>query len=160
MAQRVNSLANPIVIRPAAPGDAAGLRAACWPDRPHDVIVELLRRAEKIADQQRGLAATALWEDQPAAFAMLTLWPRCAEISDLIVAERLRGRHIGTALIEYLEAAGRRFGASTLEIGAALSNPRALALYQRLGFSEGRVLTLDLAGGPEPVLYLYRPIAP
>jgi ribosomal protein S18 acetylase RimI-like enzyme len=48
--------------------------------------------------------------------------------------------------------------ASTLEIGAALSNPRALGLYRRLGFVDGRILDLDLGNGPEPVMYLYKPV--
>ena len=41
-----------------------------------------------------------------------------------------------------------------VEIGVALSNPRAMALYQRLGFVEDRVINLDLGSGAEPVMYL------
>lgn len=150
---------SPIIIRPIAVDDAAALNTACWADLPRDVVVDLLRRAQKVADRRRGLAVTALWRDQPCAFAMLTLWSRCAEISDLVVSEPLRGRKIGTALIEYLSATARDLGATMLEIGAALSNPRAIALYRRLGFRDGRVITVELGSGPEPVLYLYRPIA-
>ena len=149
-----------IVIRPIAVDDADALNAACWSDRPRDVVIDLLQRAEKAAARRRGLAVTALWRGQPCAFGMLTLWTRCAEISDLIVTEPLRGHQIGTALIEYLSAAARDLGASMLEIGAALSNPRAIALYRRLGFRDGRVLTLELGSGLEQVLYLYRPVAP
>ena len=148
-----------VIIRPIALDDAAALNAACREDRPHDVVIDLLRRAKKVADNRRGLAVTALWRDQPCAFAMLTLWSRSAEISDLVVSEPMRGRRIGTELIEYLSAAARDLGASMLEIGAALSNPRAIALYRRLGFRDGRVITLELGSGPEPVLYLYRPIS-
>jgi len=149
-----------IVIRPTALDDAAGLNAACWADRPRDVVIDLLRRAEKVATRRRGLAVTALWHGQPCAFGMLTLRSRSAEISDLIVTEPLRGRRIGTALIEYLGAAAHDLGATMLEIGAALSNPRAIELYRRLGFRDGHVITLDLGNGPELVLYLYRAIGP
>lgn len=147
-----------IVIRPISLDDAAALNAACWADRPREVVVDLLRRAEKIAARQRGLAVTAVWRDQPCAFGMLTLWSGCAEISDLIVTEPLRGHRIGTALIEYLSAAAHGLGATVLEIGAAVSNPRAIDLYRRLGFRDGRVVPVELGSGPEPVLYLYRMI--
>lgn len=149
-----------IVIRPVALDDAAALNAACWADRPRDVVIDLLRRAERVAARRRGLAVTALWRDEPCAFGMLSLRSRYAEISDLIVTEPLRGRRIGTALIEYLSAAAHDLGATMLEIGGALSNPRAIELYRRLGFCDGRVITLDLGHGPEPVLYLYRAIGP
>ncbi len=145
-----------ILIRPTSVDDATGLHARCWPDRPRDVVVGLLRRAEQLARYRRGLGVTAVLSGQPCGFALLTLWPRCAEISDLIVSEPLRGQRIGTQLVEYLATAARDLGASVLEIGAALSNPRAIALYRRLGFVDGRIIEIDLGSGPEPVLYLYR----
>lgn len=159
MTSEPDLLLDRVMIRPIALDDADGLKATCWSDRPRDVVVDLLRRAQRLAEQRRGLAVTALRENQPCAFAMLTLWPHCAEISDLIVSEPLRGRRIGTGLIEYLATTARGLGATVLEIGAALSNPRAIELYRRLGFSDGRVVTLDLASGPEPVLYLYRAVS-
>jgi len=159
MTSEPDLLLDRVMIRPIALDDADGLKATCWSDRPRDVVVDLLRRAQRLAEQRRGLAVTALREDQPCAFAMLTLWPHCAEISDLIVSEPLRGHRIGTGLIEYLATTARGLGATVLEIGAALSNPRAIELYRRLGFSDGRVVTLDLASGPEPVLYLYRAVS-
>lgn len=160
MNSELSPLLDRVVIRPIALDDADGLNATCWSDRPRDVVIDLLRRAQRLAEQRRGLAITALQENQPCAFAMLTLWPHCAEISDLIVSEPLRGRRIGTGLIEHLANAARGLGATMLEIGAALSNPRAIELYRRLGFRDGRVVTLELASGPEPVLYLYRPMLP
>ncbi|HMM27460.1 MAG TPA: GNAT family N-acetyltransferase [Aggregatilineaceae bacterium] len=159
MSSELSPLLNRVVFRPIALDDADGLNATCWSDRPRDVVIDLLRRAQRLAEQRRGLAVTALRENQPCAFAMLTLWPHCAEISDLIVSEPLRGHRIGTGLIEYLAQAARGLGATMLEIGAALSNPRAIELYRRLGFRDGRVVTLDLASGPEPVLYLYRAVS-
>lgn len=93
-------------------------------------------------------------DDYPIAYGQITCWPRVAEISDLIVAEAWRGQGIGSALIESLIAAAGHWPVTAVEIGVALSNPRALDLYKRLGFSFGRTLTLDLGHGAEPVLYL------
>jgi ribosomal protein S18 acetylase RimI-like enzyme len=45
-------------------------------------------------------------------------------------------------------------GLREVEIGAADSNPRALALYRRLGFRDSRRVLLELGSGPELVLYL------
>ena len=41
-----------------------------------------------------------------------------------------------------------------IEIGAAVANPRAVALYRRLGFRDERQLFLNLGNGNEPVIYL------
>jgi ribosomal protein S18 acetylase RimI-like enzyme len=91
-------------------------------------------------------------------YAQLTSWPRVAEISDLIVASEYRNHGIGTALIHYLIEHARGWRASRVEIGVAASNPRAYALYKRLGFAEDRVITLDMGNGEEAVSYLAMPL--
>ncbi len=142
--------------RPARVADAEALKRACWADRTLANVVELLRRSEKLAQQRRGLALVAVWQGTPCAFGLLTVWPRAGEISDLVVEAALRGRGIGSQLIDRLSQAASALGVQTLEIGAALSNPRALALYRRLGFLDARVLELDVGCGPEPVVYLVK----
>ena len=148
-----------LIIRPAYLADAVELGSQCWPERPNKSVHTLLHRAEKLWQQQRGLGAVAIKDSAICGFGMLTLWPRTAEISDLIVAPGRRGQGIGTAIITYLEQHAEKFGATHLEIGVALSNPRALALYRRLGFEDFRTLEIDLGHGPEPVLYLLKPLA-
>lgn len=90
----------------------------------------------------------------------LALWPRDqgAEIADLYVAPRWRGRGLGTALIRALEAEAARLGAQSVEIGAAESNPRARALYERLGYRVAHTLRVDLGRGEEEVAVLAKPI--
>jgi ribosomal protein S18 acetylase RimI-like enzyme len=91
----------------------------------------------------------------PVAYGQLTLWPRCAEVSDLVVAARYRSQGYGTALVQYLVREAARLGAGCVEIGAAKSNPRAVALYHRLGFEDNRVVMMSLgADGREPVIYM------
>jgi ribosomal protein S18 acetylase RimI-like enzyme len=148
-----------VSIRPVELADADGLSKLCWTDRPLENITELLRRTRKLAANLRGMGVVALYNNLPCAFGMLTLWPRVAEISDLVVYAQYRGHGIGSQIINHLTEVARSMHVHTLEIGVALSNPRALALYRRLGFVDGRTLQLDLGGGPELVLYLYKTLA-
>ena len=142
-------------VRPVDLRDAGVLQHTCWPDRSLVSVTAFVRRAARLRTQQRGLGAVAIDEtDAICGFGLLTLWPRTAEISDLIVPQRCRGEGIGSALIIHLADAAHDLGAAILEIGAALSNPRALALYRRLGFSDHHTVQLELGNGPETVLYL------
>jgi ribosomal protein S18 acetylase RimI-like enzyme len=151
---------SPLSIRPVHLTDAASLHSMCWADRTPEQVAELLHKTVKLAEAGRGLGAVGLWDGVLCAFGLLTLWPRVAEISDLVVNASYRSQGIGSHLIAFLSHTARDMHASTLEIGAALSNPRALSLYRRLGFVEGRILELDLGDGPEPVQYLYKPVPP
>lgn len=149
-------------IRQATPADAAALCADCWPDRPLERAEELLRLAAYYAQQGAGCGAVVLAEATPGvlAYGQLLSLSRCGEISDLIVAPACRSQGIGTALIQYLVQAAQRYQMNCVEIGAALSNPRALALYQRLGFRPAYTLALDLGQGPESVRYLQLALPP
>lgn len=141
-------------LRPAQLADAGALCRHCWPNRSLQQAAVVLQQAEHLAQQKRGLGVVAVWQGEACAFGLLALYPRVAEISDLIVCPALRGRGIGTALITFLTHEARRLGATQLEIGVAQSNPRARALYQRLGFVEARAVQVDLGEGLETVWYL------
>lgn len=146
-------------LRPVLPADAAALHAACLPTETLPRLVERLTRIQKAALNRRGLGLVAVTpEDAIVGFGQLTLWPRGAEISDVVVAPPWRGRGIGTLLIERLIEAARQMHAGSIEIGVSARNDAALRLYRRLGFQPDRTLELDLGAGPEPVLYLARPL--
>jgi len=147
---------SPVVLRPTHIHDAEELRKQCWPDRPPQAISTLLHRAEKLLAQRRGLGAVALWDDVICGFGMLTIWPQTAEISDLVVSPAHRSNGIGSEIIRFLAQHAAAMGASILEIGVACSNPRALALYRRLGFVDHHMIEVDLGNGPEAVLYLHK----
>lgn len=145
-----------VMIRPVQMSDATHLQRMCWPDRPLDSIIDLVQRTQKLAASHRGLGAVAVQDGVPCGFGLLTRWLRAAEISDLIVHPQHRSQGIGSLLIGYLTNAARDLHMQTLEIGVALANPRALALYRRLGFADDRTIELNLGSGPEPVLYLLK----
>lgn len=141
-------------LRPVIPQDAAALHENCWPHYSLAAIREMLERAQDLTRRRRGLGVVALIDEHPIGYVQLTIWPRVAEISDLIVAPTWRANGIGTAMIHHLIDLARQWPMHQVEIGVAQANSRAHALYQRLGFIENRSLTLDLGQGPEPVIYL------
>jgi ribosomal protein S18 acetylase RimI-like enzyme len=141
-------------VRRVSPDDAAQLQESCWANWPVEVVSEALERVEILAQQGRGFAVVACQRERILGYGQMTVWPRAAEISDLIVAPPYRDNGIGTALIGYLVDKVRTWHLPHVEIGAALSNPRALALYRRLGFKDARTIELDLGSGPETVVYL------
>lgn len=104
-------------------------------------------------ERSRSMGVVVLVQGQIIGYGQLTLWARTAEISDLSVHESWQSKGIGTRLIFHLLEAARRYR-KVVEIGAAQGNPRALALYRRLGFRDDRVITLKTDNGDEPIVYL------
>jgi ribosomal protein S18 acetylase RimI-like enzyme len=137
------------------------LQQACWPDLSIIDVQNLVN--EVLARHRRGYAwgMVASVKDQIVGFGQLARWgSKTAEISDLVVAAAWRGKGIGTAIITDLIEIARRQGFSSVEIGAAESNPVALSLYQRLGFEEYKRVLIDLGHGLEHVVYLRYALKP
>ncbi len=153
---RALELPNPeIKIRPVRLTDVQELHATCWSDRPQAIIHQLISRAQQYAIQGRGLGVVVVGEGGALiGFGQLTVWPRCGEISDLIIRDDQRSRGLGTTIIQYLVRVSREMHLPCVEIGAALSNPRAVALYRRLGFMDIHQIQIDLGEGDETVQYL------
>ena len=144
-----------IAMRPVRATDTDRLRANCWPNRTFLTIYNLVTRTLRNVADDRGLGLVVVSEDDtPLAYGQYTLWPTCAEISDLVVAEPLRGQGVGTALIQTLVKRARGRGATAFEIGVAMDNPRAAALYRRLGFEDSHTVMMDLERGKEKILFL------
>lgn len=141
------------VVRPVRLDDVPSLQPACFPTGSLDAVEELVRRAAELSRRGRGMGIVAENGDL-LGYGQVTLWPRTAEISDLIVAESCRRQGIGTAIIRSLIDKVRAWHVSRVEIGAALSNMQAIRLYRRLGFRDQRIIQLNLTGQPEPVMYL------
>ncbi len=53
---------------------------------------------------------------------------------DILLAPAARGRGIGSALIRWAQALAANAGADGIALHVAINNPRAQALYMRLGF--------------------------
>lgn len=133
--------------------DVTSLRTTCWPERSFESVYRFVTRARHNASQGRGLSVVAVGNaGMIQGYGQFTLWPRCGEISDLIVTPTCRGRGIGTAMIQYLARSAREMNAECIEIGAFTSNIAAIALYRRLGFVDSHVQTIT--SDTEPVLYL------
>jgi [ribosomal protein S18]-alanine N-acetyltransferase len=59
-----------------------------------------------------------------------------AEILDVAVSGRLRGRGVGRNLVESALAASRGRGVALVSLEVRVGNKEAIALYERLGFRE------------------------
>lgn len=130
------------------------LRINCLPTSSLTRVADLVRHAQRVALNGRGLGVVALKNEQIIGFGQLTLFPSAAEISNLVVGERWRREGVGRRIIAYLTRAAQNMHAEQLEIGAAAADVHVLALYRQLGFVDDRTLVLNLGNGPEPVVYL------
>ncbi len=81
----------------------------------------------------------------------LIIYPHGAELANIYVLEDHQNQGIGTAIIHVLTTIARWAELTSLEIGVTVSNNRALALYQRLGFEEDRQLRF---ASDEPAIIL------
>jgi ribosomal protein S18 acetylase RimI-like enzyme len=134
--------------------DNAALRADCWSHRSQIAAAERIRRILDMMNQTRGLGIVVEGEDCILAYGQIMHWRGSAEISDLIVSEKQRSLGIGTAMIQFLTRSMAKAPIQHIEIGAASSNPRALALYRRLGFVDSHKRLLNLGSGNEEIIYL------
>lgn len=110
--------------------------------------------AERLADADRDARAYLVAEREGGLAGVLRLvrgervaTRHTAELG-LTVARVWRGRGVGTQLMEAAEARGRRWGVRKLALGVFSNNPRARALYERLGYrAEGERRGHYLVGG-------------
>lgn len=151
-------------IRPVCIGDAPILKSCLWNERSLEDVEGFIQRILTFRDNQRGIGIVVLDENNASlpivAYGQLMQWLQCVEISDLLVHSQYRGHGIGTAMIQYLIQFVLSQHKECVELGVAESNPRALALYRRLGFCDSYILQLDLGQGNEPVIYLRLDLTP
>lgn len=145
-----------VTIRPVQLDDARTLHAVCWPERGYAAIQIRVRTAIDLAERERGWGRVAEVDGEVVGYGQLGRWHRhhLGEISNLAVGEAWRGRGIGAALIGALLALAGEQEIHRVEIAAARSNGRAMALYERMGFTPDREVILDLGDGAERVVYL------
>lgn len=129
-------------IREVTTTDLMPLREDCWAHRSLTASKEILKRIENARKRKRGIGIVveACLTKKIIAYAQIMMLTKCSEISDLIVSETHRSQGIGTAMIQYLI---RTMPYKIIEIGVAESNPRALALYQKLGFARAYELKFN-----------------
>lgn len=105
---------------------------------------EILHR-ERLERQERGLAAYLLAGDaaHPALGFVLLKWHGDTHsheypvLEDLLVREEFRGLGLGSRLIAHAENLCRQRSIAQIGLGVnSADNPRAYALYERLGYRE------------------------
>ncbi|OUE20413.1 putative acetyltransferase [Clavibacter michiganensis] len=89
-------------------------------------------RAMWAAQEAGGSTLLVAWDgDRPVGSGQIDLRGDVPELRNLRVDEAQRGRGIGTAI---MRAAEERVGSGPLTVRVGLDNPRARALYERLGY--------------------------
>jgi GNAT superfamily N-acetyltransferase len=85
----------------------------------------------------RGAFLVAYWEGQPVGCgAVRRLGSHTAELKRMYVAPVYRGRGVGRALLDTLEAEARGLGVNRLVLETGVRQPEAIALYERAGFRQ------------------------
>lgn len=92
-----------------------------------------------------GIFVVALWSGRPIGCGALRhlrddalvreLGPNVGELKRMYVAPEMRGKGIGHALLERLEAEARALGFTRLVLETGTRQHEALALYERAGFA-------------------------
>ena len=149
-----------VTLRPARPDDGPQLNRVCFPRYSPREMEGALAASLSQAKAGRGVRLVARRNGEIVGSGQLVSWSQRGEIADLFVTPSCRGQGIGRALIEALLARASDLGLSKVEIGVQVDNQRALALYQRLGFTYQRTVDLTLNGTRSTIIYLERESPP
>jgi ribosomal protein S18 acetylase RimI-like enzyme len=157
-----NGKVRDVAIRPLMFSDTDDLQRNCFPSESPQSVADYVQRALRFVERGQAAHLVAEANGHAVANAQLLCWRKRAEIGSLIVAEPLRGRGIGTALIEALSDAAADLGAEQVEIGADQDNRQALDLYRRLGFMPYKKVRVPGRGASayDHVVYLIKPVPP
>jgi len=105
------------------------------------------------ADTDKGMVFVAADDQELAGMVTAQLvvstaaGGHAALLEDMVVREKLRGRGIGAALLEAVQAWAAEKNAKRLQLLADERNEPALAFYKKLGFTGSRMRGFYLAGG-------------
>lgn len=158
---RANGRIRQVDIRSLTLADAQDLQRNCFPHESPQGVADYVKRSLRFVEQGRAAHLVAVSGGKAVASAQLVCWRNRAEIGSLVVAESLRGRGIGTALIRALSDSAADLGAEQIEIGADRDNKRVLQLYRRLGFTPHKEVRVPGNGaGYDHVVYLVKPVPP
>jgi ribosomal protein S18 acetylase RimI-like enzyme len=158
---KTNGKVSGLDIRPLAVSDVQDLQRYCFPEESPKSVADYVKRALLFVEQGNAAHLVAEAGGHAIANAQLICWRRRAEIGSLVVSEPLRGHGIGTALIRALSTAAADLGAEQIEIGAEKNDGRVLDLYQRLGFTPHKEVSVPGDGeNHNHIVYLVKPVPP
>jgi len=144
-----------IAFRLAQEADRRPLHATCYAEQTAFQFQDLFNHVLRLQAQGRCFWLVITAYDRLIGNGQLVIYPTGAECANLFMVPEYRGQGIGTALVGVLTAVARHQHVTDLEIGVTTDNPRALALYQRLGFQEDRRLHLP---NSKPSIILHKEI--
>lgn len=149
---------NDVTLRPLADDEMERLLLAPWSSGLKE------KHRQRLARQRDGEACYLLaWRGDEPIGHLLIKWSgpgdervaglveQCAEIEDFVVSPGLRSRGIGRAMLGAATELARGRGMRRVGLAVGFDNPRAQALYERLGFADagcGEVLVRWLGAGP------------
>lgn len=114
---------------------AAGLGAATWPEPVRAQILEIQYASLRasVAEYARVASEVILVDGVQAGWLVTAESPSQVRLVEIMLASEFRSKGIGSSVIRQLLAAARTAGKS-VRLCVRVSNSRALALYERLGF--------------------------
>ena len=87
----------------------------------------------------------ARWEGATDAFVAERIQD-CAHIEDLFVMPELRSLGIGTRILAHAEGLAVERGFTRIGLAVGIDNPRARALYERLGYADAGLGAFEIGG--------------
>jgi GNAT superfamily N-acetyltransferase len=112
-----------------------------WPAREGEAYFR------KLLDDGRAASWLAVDDDEPVGYAVGRLSgpspirpPIVADLESIFVVDARRSAGIGALLVDGFVAWARDAGASSLQVTAYAANDRALAFYERIGFTPRSVV--------------------
>ena len=158
---KTNGRVKDIAIRPLTRSDIRDLHLYCFPEASAESVTDYVERALRFVERGQAAHLVAEAGGHAIANAQLICWRKRAEIGSLVVAEPLRGRGIGTALIGALSNAAVELGVEQIEIGADKRNKQVVGLYRRLGFTSHKEVLVPKDGNDDEIIvYLLKPVPP
>jgi S-formylglutathione hydrolase FrmB/N-acetylglutamate synthase-like GNAT family acetyltransferase len=145
----------PWFIRPAQLADSDALYRNCFHHRGR---AGMFRHMEWVAAETAKGRHRHLVVDMGEAVASgeLSVLGDEGEIANVVVAPALRGRRLGSTLLQKLESEAKAMGLRTLTIGVKSSDTRVRGLYERHGFSFTRDTRILLGDEYTLVTYLQK----
>ena len=117
------------------------------------------RHHDRFTQQQDGrLTYLIAWRDGIPIGHTMTRWEgttdifvaeritNCAHIEDLFVMPELRSRGIGTRILAHAERLAAERGFTQIGLAVGIDNPRARALYERLGYENTGFGAFEIGG--------------
>ncbi len=140
-----------ITIRPLADAEIAQLERAPWSSG-----LKEKHRLRHTRQREGEVVYLIFWQGDTPIGHLLLKWSgpndpqiaanitSCAEIEDFVVMPTLRSQGVGSYALDHAAVLTRERGLQRLGLAVGLDNPRARALYERVGFTDADCGTITV----------------